>query len=428
MLILPAQLVTADSRSEAKALYTLGSMYLSEGRLDAAIEKFAVAASLWPESVIIRHRLATACLVKARVSDQAKDKAAVTELAWRALKEIEDRMGPQYREEGLYEVCMGLGDLCAELHWWTQAEECFEWAWKIGQEGLEPLLKKGAIEASREAWDKSEETFRRILEKDSENKDALYHVAHALWRKERLRKAVRVLDRLVQGEEPDTRGLFLYGLILESRGRPKTAQQMYERLLQREKDHKPCLRRLASLAQRSENWEDAVVYFRQLVSMDQGDAGARFGLAAALERTGLFRESALEMKTLMVQKKHGPEVLNYLGYMFAEKGIYLDQAEELILEALRYDPKNGAFVDSLGWVYYQKRQYRPALEMLLQAKELLWAQGEDDPVIREHIGDTYAHLGRQRQAMKGWKKALRLDAGNRRLQMKLKTRGLYPPF
>ena len=49
-----------------------------------------------------------------------------------------------------------------------------------------------------------------------------------------------------------------------------------------------------------------------------------------------------------------PDALNYLGYMYAEDGIMLDQAQTLIEKALEIDPNNGAYIDSLGWVYFKK--------------------------------------------------------------------------
>ncbi len=49
--------------------------------------------------------------------------------------------------------------------------------------------------------------------------------------------------------------------------------------------------------------------------------------------------------------------LNYLGYTYAEMGIHLDQAMDLITRALRIQPEDGYITDSLGWVYFQKQNY-----------------------------------------------------------------------
>ena len=62
--------------------------------------------------------------------------------------------------------------------------------------------------------------------------------------------------------------------------------------------------------------------------------------------------------------------LNYLGYTWAEQGIHLDEAEQLILRALAIEPNDGFYIDSLGWVYYQRGEYMQAIQHLERAVEL----------------------------------------------------------
>ena len=85
-----------------------------------------------------------------------------------------------------------------------------------------------------------------------------------------------------------------------------------------------------------------------------------------------------------------PEAYNSLGFMWADLGQHLDEAETLIRKALTFDPDNGAYIDSLGWLYYKRGKYDDALvELLRAAKKSL---PEPDAVVSEHIGDTYPGL------------------------------------
>jgi tetratricopeptide (TPR) repeat protein len=92
---------------------------------------------------------------------------------------------------------------------------------------------------------------------------------------------------------------------------------------------------------------------------------------------------------------------NYLGYMWAEKGINLDEAETLILIALQEEPDNGAYLDSYGWVLFQKGRYEEALPPLLRSAELI----TDDYVVYYHIGEVYLKLGDKKNALKYYKTA-----------------------
>ena len=83
-------------------------------------------------------------------------------------------------------------------------------------------------------------------------------------------------------------------------------------------------------------------------------------------------------------------------------GVRLEEAEGLILKAIKIAPNDGFYIDSLGWVYYQKGDYQQALKHLEQAVGL----AIDDPTIIEHLGDVYEKLGRLKQAVKRYRDAL----------------------
>ena len=82
------------------------------------------------------------------------------------------------------------------------------------------------------------------------------------------------------------------------------------------------------------------------------------------------------------------DALNYLAYLWANRGIRLDDALRHIQAALALDPDNAAYLDTLGWVYYQQGRYADALDLLLQADRLR----PDDPEILDHIEQTRGKL------------------------------------
>jgi tetratricopeptide (TPR) repeat protein len=108
------------------------------------------------------------------------------------------------------------------------------------------------------------------------------------------------------------------------------------------------------------------------------------------------------MKTVIDLDPKNANALNYLGYTYADLGIRLDEAEELVREALKYKPDDGYITDSLGWVYYQRGDYETALVHLLRAAEL----APDDPVILEHVGDAYRKLDEPEKALEYYRRSL----------------------
>ena len=83
-------------------------------------------------------------------------------------------------------------------------------------------------------------------------------------------------------------------------------------------------------------------------------------------------------------------------------GTNLDEAEQLIRRALEVSPQDGYYVDSLGWVYYQRGDYEKAADHLERAVELVG----DDPTITEHLADAYRQLQKTQQALRLYNQAL----------------------
>ena len=113
--------------------------------------------------------------------------------------------------------------------------------------------------------------------------------------------------------------------------------------------------------------------------------------------------------------KIAPEWIWYLGYIYAEKGVKLDEAEQFIKRALKVKPTSGYIVDSLGWVYFKKGHVDKALETLEKANNLV----SDDPIIAEHLGDAYLKKGMKEKALEVYERSLKLDPKRVDVQKKL---------
>ena len=94
---------------------------------------------------------------------------------------------------------------------------------------------------------------------------------------------------------------------------------------------------------------------------------------------------------------------NDLGYSWADEGRNLDQAEKLIRLAVKDEPDNESYLDSLGWVQYKRGEFSSALHSLQAA---IADNPEPDPVVLNHLGDTYYRLGKKSEAQKTWQEAL----------------------
>jgi len=125
-------------------------------------------------------------------------------------------------------------------------------------------------------------------------------------------------------------------------------------------------------------------------------------LGAIYERQKQFDKAEEQFKKVLTVNPKNAIVLNYYGYMLADRGIRLDEAQDFVQRALDQEPFNGAYLDSLGWVYYKQNKTDQAETTLRKAVE----RESHDPTIRSHLGDVYAKQGRMDLAAAEWEKSL----------------------
>ena len=143
------------------------------------------------------------------------------------------------------------------------------------------------------------------------------------------------------------------------------------------------------------------------------------------ERAGEHDTAARHFLSCLEMDDSHAAALNYLGYMWAERGINLAEAEEFIRRALDQEPDSAAYLDSLGWVLYQQGRYHEALVPLERAAQL--SAAAPDATIEEHLGDVLQKLGRRNEAVKAWERAAALEGASKEVAAKLQAaRGSAP--
>jgi tetratricopeptide (TPR) repeat protein len=147
------------------------------------------------------------------------------------------------------------------------------------------------------------------------------------------------------------------------------------------------------------------------------DGNFYFNYGATAEQAGLVDKAATLLKrSIELDPSKAAQAYNYLGFMWVDRNMNLDEAGIMIKKALDIEPENGAFLDSLGWYYFRKGDYARALTELLHAADLI---NPPDPIVYEHIGDTYKALGNTALALTYWQKGLTLDPKSQALASKI---------
>jgi tetratricopeptide (TPR) repeat protein len=216
-------------------------------------------------------------------------------------------------------------------------------------------------------------------------------------------KAVELFRQGIE-EKPDYVSLYpAYARALERGGVPREAETVLNRALV---DHPApeVYEALASTYQRQGRLGDAISLLTDALQKHPGDEMLLFTLGAAYEKRGDVDKSIEKMRAILKIDPDNAAAMNFIGYTLADRGRDkdFDEAEKLVNRALELKPDSGAFMDSLGWLYFRRGDFNRAVNTLEKAAAL--SPGE--PLIIEHLGDAYQGISKRAQAADAYRRAL----------------------
>ncbi|MET0623000.1 MAG: tetratricopeptide repeat protein [Pyrinomonadaceae bacterium] len=129
-------------------------------------------------------------------------------------------------------------------------------------------------------------------------------------------------------------------------------------------------------------------------------------LSSAQERAGDTKGAEATLRQVLAKDADNPTALNNLGYFLTEHDEKLEEALGMIERAVRAEPENPSFLDSLGWVYFKLGKLKEAERYLSEAAR----RNPTSATIQEHLGDLFKKLGQQEKAQASWRRALSLAA------------------
>lgn len=168
------------------------------------------------------------------------------------------------------------------------------------------------------------------------------------------------------------------------------------------------LRTLADMYRNMDRFSDAERLYSELIGVQPASWRLHFSRGAMRERLGRWPEAEADFQRALELSPDQPDVLNYLGYSWIDRGERLQEGLAMVRRAANLRPMSGAIIDSLGWAYYRLGDYAQAVDWLEMAVRLEPA----DATLNDHLGDVYWRLGRRIEARFQWQRALTLEPDN----------------
>jgi len=164
---------------------------------------------------------------------------------------------------------------------------------------------------------------------------------------------------------------------------------------------------LADLLRADQQYADSIAVLDRLIDAkgEGQDWRLLYMRAVSLQESGRWSDAERDLAAALKLRPEEPELLNFLGYSWIDRGVRLREALAMVQRAVDQNPQSGAMLDSLGWGYYRLGDYKKAVEKLETAVVLDAA----DPDVNNHLGDAYWRVGRRNEAQFQWNRVLTLD-------------------
>ena len=430
-------------------LYWLGLLYRSDNQNDKAIAAFHNALKADPTNVN-----ALGSLLDIYVQQNLEAKGI--KLLDSAFRQKTESSGYWMRLGDFYALIAKQKPTWAPKFDHKRIQNCYEKALALAPNDTDVLMRLAEVYADSGDFQRAAETGAKLLEKRPDAPQIRERLALNYIRGDQKEKAAAVLEEIIK-REPLHYGIYNYlGELYEDLGKDEKAISNYRQSLVINPDQLLPYLRVALLQLKLKQF-DAVAetlktakekypvtyyipYYSGLLYSEKKeydkaaasfadaetlaaeategvklDARFYFYYGAACERAGDSEKAAtLFLKSIQLDPGD-PGACNYLGFMWADKNIHLEEALDLIQKAVRMEPDNGAYVDSLGWVLFRLGRDDEALVQLRRASELM----KDDPTVLDHLADLLLKLGKNDEALTVLSHAKELAPDNKAISEKL---------
>jgi tetratricopeptide (TPR) repeat protein len=272
-------------------------------------------------------------------------------------------------------------------------------------EGAAVLVQLGIAQQQLAKWDESIAAFTAAKTLTPRDREIDAYLVQANLTARRFDRAESLAREALKGNPDQPRMVRLRAQALLKSGKGAEATKLLEDGMAKQPESRDYVIGLADLYTELKRTDDAVRVLEQARKAFGDDETIVMRIANAYEGGGRLAEAEKELRKLMADDPLNASAMNSLSYMLAERGLRLPEAIDLAQRALKIEPDNPAYLDTLGWALFKQGRVDEAAEPMAKAAAMLTGNS----VIQDHHGDVLARQGRAVDAVAAWERALAGD-------------------
>lgn len=280
-----------------------------------------------------------------------------------------------------WEVKMYLGAIAINQHQDSVAIEHFKQVTKMAGWNVQAWIRLGGLYFDNKRYDDAVKVMDEAIQLFPDDFTVNLILGLSLAQSSRSSEAKPYLKKAVDINPTDVNALSAYGFTLNQLNENEEAIKYIVMALKLSPDNVNLLGTLGLIYDGQKKWEACDSTYEKALSLDSANA----------------------------------LVNNNYAYSLSERGIKLDKALKMAEIAIKADPLNSSYLDTIGWVYFKLGDYEKAKDYIEQAIKV----GGESSVMLEHLGDITYMLGNKDKAKNLWEKSFSLDSTNNRVKIKI---------
>jgi len=268
------------------------------------------------------------------------------------------------------------------------------------------LQNLGDLQRTVEQYGAAVETFRQVADIDPDSAPrAEAQIIETYRQGKEFAKAETEADAAIKKFPNDRLVRTEHASLLSDLGKTDQAVTETRKFMDGKNDREGYLN-LAEIYQKARNFTEMAKSLdeaEKLSETNDDKQAVLFLRGAMYERMKNLPAAETEFRKVLALNPENAGALNYLGYMLADRNERLEEARDLIQKALLHEPNSGAYLDSLGWVYFRLDKLPEAEDKLRQAMQYM----SRDPTVHDHLGEVYFREGKVKEAITQWQSSLR---------------------
>lgn len=240
-----------------------------------------------------------------------------------------------------------------------------------------------------------------VVTKKPDFGQARFYLASVLAGVGRKREAVRELRKISRDQKVFVKSRTLAAFVLRQEGDLRGAEAAVREALEAEPDERQLISYLAIILQEGGRYAQAAELLEEALKRWPEDDRLMFSYGMVLHQEGDEARAIEVMEQVITRTPEHAEALNYVAFSLVESNRELDKALQYVERALKLQPHNGYFLDTLGWLHFQRGNFSEAVTVLAEATQF----AGDDVEIAEHYGDALERCGKLAEALKAYRGA-----------------------